>query len=531
MSSSFLAKKSKWVVHEVEEEWNDCRPRYEGPGRVDLTSTPGFDRPTCSLLDMSKLLFLAGLAATATCVLADVVPGEKVIINAPGQPDIDDGISETGEREPFNPKRFRKRKTQCFAWDRSYDPWMENLLDISAMGGSKSGSKADYSVRTWMAWPLVDMVQSNRGIPGESIATLRSLDDYHLLVPDLRGFGWSSHTGDPENSGTIPDNVDDLVCLLQAANVSKAVCVGHDWGAAVCWEAARQRPDLFEAVAGASVPYLPANGPFVPTENLLGYFPKLAYQLYFGKKTKEAYEELEKDIRKTLRSVYRTSGSKPPAKFLTSQDSFLDAYEEAGDKLEERIPFFNKVEEDYLVKVYKVQGFKNSLSFYTHGTKYRSWEFAHNQGNHTIPQPALFINPTEDTVADWAKVSEVVGSAKFVPQLETVSLQTSHWPQLEKPEEFNAALRAWLQKLPPVGSVDYTTPEKENPKRAEGKIVDLDDKIQSRTEATEGRAPPRDVDGRFGWALFWVATTSDEQKPLSLGPALVDDGYIKPEPD
>jgi soluble epoxide hydrolase/lipid-phosphate phosphatase len=111
---------------------------------------------------------------------------------------------------------------------------------------------------------------------------------------------------------------------------------------------------------------LPANGPFVPTENLLGYFPKLAYQLYFGKKTKEAYEELEKDIRKTLRSVYRTSKTKPPAKFLTSQDNLLDAYEEAGDKLEERIPFFNKIEEDYLVKVYKVQGFKNSASFVFH---------------------------------------------------------------------------------------------------------------------------------------------------------------------
>jgi soluble epoxide hydrolase/lipid-phosphate phosphatase len=75
-------------------------------------------------------------------------------------------------------------------------------------------------------------------------------DDYHLLVPDLRGFGWSSHPGDPENSGTIPDNVDDLVCLLEAAGVKQAVCIGHDWGAQICWQAARQRPDLFEAVAG-----------------------------------------------------------------------------------------------------------------------------------------------------------------------------------------------------------------------------------------------------------------------------------------
>ena len=28
----------------------------------------------------------------------------------------------------------------------------------------------------------------------------------------------------------------------------------HDWGAQVCWEAARMRPDIFEAVAAAVVP-------------------------------------------------------------------------------------------------------------------------------------------------------------------------------------------------------------------------------------------------------------------------------------
>ena len=78
---------------------------------------------------MVKLAVVASLAATAGFVLAQ--PGEKIIINAPGQPNLDDGISDSGEKEPFNPKRFRKRKVQCFAWDRSTDPWTENLLDIS----------------------------------------------------------------------------------------------------------------------------------------------------------------------------------------------------------------------------------------------------------------------------------------------------------------------------------------------------------------------------------------------------------------
>lgn len=78
----------------------------------------------------------------------------------------------------------------------------------------------------------------------------------------------------------------------------------------------------------------------------------------------------------------------------------------------------------------------------------------------------------------------------------TQVLDTSHWPQLEQPEAFNAALRNWLKKLPPVGLVDYTSEaaeervgkateeEHRHPsgtgKFAEGKIVDLEEKLREK---------------------------------------------------
>ena len=77
---------------------------------------------------------------------------------------------------------------------------------------------------------------------------------YHLLVPNQRGFASSSHPGDVEASGTIGDMVGDMVCVLDHAGVQRATCLGHDWGSQVCWEAARMRPDRFEAVAGVTVP-------------------------------------------------------------------------------------------------------------------------------------------------------------------------------------------------------------------------------------------------------------------------------------
>lgn len=104
--------------------------------------------------------------------------------------------------------------------------------------------------------------------------------NYRLIVPDLRGFGASTHPGDVESSGTMADMVSDLACILgQIPSKGKTVCIGHDWGAQVCWEAARMRPDLFQAVAGSVVPYIAAAGAFMPIEQVAQVVPKLAYQV------------------------------------------------------------------------------------------------------------------------------------------------------------------------------------------------------------------------------------------------------------
>ena len=79
-------------------------------------------------------------------------------------------------------------------------------------------------------------------------------DEYHLIAPDLRGFGSSTHPDDVQSSGTMYDIAGDLVCILQHANVKEAICLGHDWGAQVCYEAARIRPDVFKAVIGLVIP-------------------------------------------------------------------------------------------------------------------------------------------------------------------------------------------------------------------------------------------------------------------------------------
>lgn len=274
-------------------------------------------------------------------------------------------------------------------------------------------------------------------------------DDYHLLVPNLRGFGESTHPGDVQSSGTMADMVSDLVCVLEEAKVAKATCVGHDWGSQVCYEAARQRPDIFEAVVGLCIPYLPYNGPFLGIEQLTPMLPKLSYNLYFEHKTEDAVKELNTDIRRTLRGTLRSVDSPPPNKFLQQTDSYLHGW--ASVDTIPPIPFFTSEEEDYWVDQYEKSKFDYTLNFYTYGNRHASWEFAQSQGNFTIPVPALSVLPTRDPVANWVLAAKLLKSGQLAPKLTTETVAAAHWLQLEKYEEVNAIMRKWLnQNYPPA---------------------------------------------------------------------------------
>ena len=72
---------------------------------------------------------------------------------------------------------------------------------------------------------------------------------------------------------------------------------------------------------------MPSAGPRVPTEVQVKAHPRLAYQLFFDKQTSAATDELDRDIRRTLRGTLRDVASPPPESFLTSPDTFIGAWD------------------------------------------------------------------------------------------------------------------------------------------------------------------------------------------------------------
>ena len=72
---------------------------------------------------------------------------------------------------------------------------------------------------------------------------------FRCVAPDMRGYG-GTEAPEPIDQYTLYHLVGDMAELVKALGETKAVIVGHDWGAPVAWHAALWRPDLFTAVCG-----------------------------------------------------------------------------------------------------------------------------------------------------------------------------------------------------------------------------------------------------------------------------------------
>jgi pimeloyl-ACP methyl ester carboxylesterase len=67
-------------------------------------------------------------------------------------------------------------------------------------------------------------------------------DSYHLLCPDLRGFGWSDA---PEHGYDTENRVADLLRLMDMMKLDRVRLIAHDWGARTGFLACLRAPERF----------------------------------------------------------------------------------------------------------------------------------------------------------------------------------------------------------------------------------------------------------------------------------------------
>jgi pimeloyl-ACP methyl ester carboxylesterase len=77
-------------------------------------------------------------------------------------------------------------------------------------------------------------------------------DVRRLIVPDLRGFGWTDAPAGPIEPDVFAE---DLIALLDALGIERADLAGHDWGGFTSLLLAARHPDRIRTVTAFSTPH------------------------------------------------------------------------------------------------------------------------------------------------------------------------------------------------------------------------------------------------------------------------------------
>jgi pimeloyl-ACP methyl ester carboxylesterase len=269
---------------------------------------------------------------------------------------------------------------------------------------------------------------------------------FRAIAPDMRGYGGTDAPEEIERY-TIFDLVGDMVALLRELGEPEAVVVGHDWGAIVAWHCALLRPDVFRAVAGMSVPYIP-RGDLDWLSALRQAGITRFYNQYF-QEPGVAEAEFERDVRATLRRIYFTAGgecsddSKGFA-VLPATGGFLDNTIDP-----ERLPsWFGDDDLDWYTKEFSRAGFRGGLNWYRNNV--RNWQLSAPWHGQPIRQPSLFIAGQRDAVLRFpGAMKRIEMFPTTLPGIRGCHMLegVGHWVQQERPDEVNGLLLQFVRAL------------------------------------------------------------------------------------
>jgi pimeloyl-ACP methyl ester carboxylesterase len=266
---------------------------------------------------------------------------------------------------------------------------------------------------------------------------------YHVLAPDQRGYGGSSR---PEaiEAYNIHELTADIVGLLDDVGAERAVWVGHDWGAAVVWNAPLLHPDRVSAVAALSVPALPRSQR-APTEAWRKRIGENFFYILYFQEPGVADAELNADPARTLRGMMAGIGATDdPAAGLRmvapGPEGFVERLPQP-DKLPE---WLSQAELDHYIGEFSRTGFTGGLNWYRNFD--RNWETTAELADTKIDVPCLFIGGTADPVLAFTpadRATEVISG----PYRQEMIDGAGHWLQQERPDEVNAILLEFLGGL------------------------------------------------------------------------------------
>jgi pimeloyl-ACP methyl ester carboxylesterase len=320
---------------------------------------------------------------------------------------------------------------------------------------------------------------------------------YHVVAPDLRGYGRSGGTGVKFDDDLSPwrtlNEVTDMVALVSAFGYrSIAAVVGHDFGSPVAAWCSVVRPDIFRSVVLMSAPFagtatMPFNtadaAPVKPSAAAADTIyddlakltpPRKHYQRYYS--TREANENMwhaPQGVQAFLRAYYHLKSADwkenhpaPLAARTAAEWGKLPRYyvmelnKGMAETVAPEMPSpsaiaANKWLPDTELRVYSSEygrtGFQGGLQSYRVGSSGRFNGDLQVFAGRTIDQPSMFIAGR----SDWGAYQNP-GALERMQKTACTHMAgvhfvdgAGHWVQQEQPEQVSAVIVDFLQRNPP----------------------------------------------------------------------------------
>lgn len=266
---------------------------------------------------------------------------------------------------------------------------------------------------------------------------------FRVIVPDQRGYGASDAPPGIETYD-IDHLTGDLVGILDALEIEKAVVAGHDWGGFVAWAMPILHPDRTAGVIGVNTPYMARS--VMPPSKMLGMVagddPGSVYILWF-QEPGVAEGFLDGRASRLFEALMRRALS--PAEMMKrvaehggDMNPFrrLDEIEIVGERL------LDDTELAFYTEAFGRSGFRGGVSWYRNFD--RNWERHPEIGVEKITHPSLMVTAEWDMVLSPAMAADMPTRCT---DLETVMIpECGHWTQQEKPDELNRIMTDWLTR-------------------------------------------------------------------------------------
>jgi len=265
---------------------------------------------------------------------------------------------------------------------------------------------------------------------------------FRAIAPDQRGYG-ASDKPEPIAAYDIHHLCGDLVGMLDALGIEKAVFVGHDWGGFVVWAMPYLHPDRVAGVVGVNTPLLP-RAPLPPTQlmrAMVGGQDEKMYMLWF-QKPGVAEGVLDADPGLVFEKLLRGGVPMEEIAAQVGPDMDMNPLRRLAELQSLGAPIGGDAERAHYTKVFSETGFRGGINWYRNLD--RNWETAPDVGVKPIAAPCLMVCAAWDPVL---RPEMAAAMPSVCRDLETVTIERcGHWTQQERPDELNRILVDWLRR-------------------------------------------------------------------------------------